>query len=315
MNPSPNGQPIEAVASLLIEQFEIQPQKIELRAKQLGQFHFDVLTSDDRKFTLIRYNTSNKEQREAQFVLLDHLYSARKFDFILTAIRGKNGRYLQTFKEQHIALFPFVEGSPLGDPFDMLPDTDTAVASQLAHLHDALYTTSFLPADPAPFQAPTDLNKRIDFLGHAFQAHPNYYKILQSEVAIIENLAAEVSKKYTSSVLTHGNFHAASILKTNRGGYKFTNWHGFQTASAERDLAWLVHQTSMGCFEKYGRIRMPDYELDVTKLEYFYRLNRLMAIYEEYILFSVFDIAPNEKQFMYDALEKLDASPDFSRFV
>lgn len=215
-------------------------------------------------------------QLEEKMILLTHLHNARKFDVIVPAVKGKNGRFSQTVNNTQVALYPFVDGQPIGTASEIPAEYETAVLTELVHLHDALYTTSFLPA--VPDRPETALHFADELRAMLKESDHAEKDALLQELDELE--ALEPSLPSGSSALTHGNLSGQTILVVGNGRLKFTNWEDFYPAPAERDLCRITNSATSPQAKSYLRKKMPGAQLNDALLDFYarvYRLRQLMA--------------------------------------
>ncbi len=168
--------------------------------------------------------------------------------FVVAAIPARGGESLRRFDPQYtIALFPFVEGK--AGEFGVYEDGDReAILAVLAELHQA-------PAPPAvPRVGLTIPGRRhleaalldLDEMwtgGPLSEPARAAVKASAAELAALLSLAdrfaAEAEERGAPWVVTHGEPHAANVMRT-KDGRVLVDWDTVALAPPERDLWMLV---------------------------------------------------------------------------
>ncbi|MEM7333053.1 MAG: phosphotransferase [Chloroflexota bacterium] len=332
MNAQPPVPPISDCSSLLVEQFKVNPNQFDLIDEGGNSQSFKVSTDEGRHFILKRVAHQDGQQLEEAFILLHHLRTARKFNDIVSPLRGENGRFLQSFPPHQLTLTPFVNGTPLTNEYPIPEEYETAVASTLAHLHDSLYTTSFLPADPKHVPQKVDFQDELQTILSYLTLNSENQSPLQleivnqlqenkasikQEIEIIEQLVKQKPSHFSSSVLVHGNLNGRYLLKSPQKGLRIINWSNLQAASPEKDLFWFVHQSDQ-FFSAYSRRRMPGFQVTPHRLEQYFRIHRMDHIINQCQRLFHPSTTNNKQILAHQSLQKLlpleKNEPDFQRF-
>jgi spectinomycin phosphotransferase len=223
-----------------------------------GSYHWDVRDTNDRRaFATVDdlgLKTWLGDTRDAAF---DGLRAA--FDtsvalrdggllFVVAPTPTREGESLRRLDPQYaIALFPFVEGE--AGNFGCYKDGDReAIVAMLAELHRA-------PAPPAVRSAGLTIpgrqhleNALLD-LDETWTGGPlseparetvkNSASELAELLSLADRLAAEAEERGARHVVTHGEPHAANVMRTNDGRV-LVDWDTVALAPPERDLWMLV---------------------------------------------------------------------------
>jgi spectinomycin phosphotransferase len=175
--------------------------------------------------------------------------------FVVAPIPTNNGETVCRFGPRHtVALFPFVDGEAGRSGRYETPHERAGVATLLAELHNAT------PAvDSVPRKADVDLPGRRHleaalrdvnepwlagpFSEPARQALAAHASDVAAMLARADGLAADVAKRSTNSVVTHGEPHARNVMRTD-GKQVLVDWDTVGLAPPERDLWMLMTDTS-----------------------------------------------------------------------
>jgi len=168
--------------------------------------------------------------------------------FVVAPIPTRDGESLRRLGPQYaIALFPFVEGK--AGEFGRYEDGDReAILAMLAELHQAPVTPSvrsagltipgrrhledaLLDADETWTSGPLSEPAR--------EAVRDSASVLVELLSLADRLAAEAEERGAGHVVTHGEPHAANVMRTS-GGRVLVDWDTVALAPPERDLWMLV---------------------------------------------------------------------------
>jgi spectinomycin phosphotransferase len=197
-------------------------------------------------------------------------------DFVVAPTRTLTGASLLLLDARYsLALFPFVEGEA-GEFGNYESDEERCgVAALLAQLHGASAAGS--SARTAGFDLPgrRQLEAALAELGAAWTggplAEPARAAIAASAselaelMALADRLAAEARTRDPSVVVTHGEPHAANVMRVG-GRQRLVDWDTVALGPPERDL-WMVVAEESGAREVYERAsgRL----LDTVALDFF----------------------------------------------
>jgi len=170
-------------------------------------------------------------------------------EFVVAPIRTRDGESLRRIGSRHtVAVFPFVDGRA-GDFGADDPAERSAVVALLGELHRATPAAAAtartvgleLPgrghieaalrdADEPWSGGPLSEPARRAFAGHASD--------VAELLALADRLAAGVAARGGEWVVTHGEPHAANVMRTG-DGHVLVDWDTVALAPPERDL-WMV---------------------------------------------------------------------------
>jgi spectinomycin phosphotransferase len=173
--------------------------------------------------------------------------------FVVAPIPTRNGESLRRLNPQYaIALFPFVEGE--AGQFGCYEDDDRqAIIAMLAELHQS-------PVAPAVRSAGLTIPGRSHLVaalrdleepwkgGPLSEPARDAVRDSASELAellsLADRLAAEAEQRGGDWVVTHGEPHAANVMRTSEGRV-LVDWDTVALAPPERDLWMLVDDDQM----------------------------------------------------------------------
>jgi spectinomycin phosphotransferase len=223
-----------------------------------GSYHWEVRdTTGRRAFATVDdlgHKTWLGDTRDASFEGLRAAFDASValrqsgLQFVVAPIPAREGESLRRLDSQYaIALFPFVEGK--AGEFGRYEDGDReAILAMLEELHQA-------PVPPAMRSAGLTIPGRRHLedalLGvnetwtggplsePAREAVKNSASELAELLSLADRLAAKAEERGADHVVTHGEPHAANVMRT-RDGRVLVDWDTVALAPRERDLWMLV---------------------------------------------------------------------------
>jgi len=170
-------------------------------------------------------------------------------DFVVAPIPTSGGETVRRVGPRYtVALFPFVDGQ-VGRFGEYDAEERAAVITMLGELRQATSDVASmarridleLPGRRELETALRDVNEMWfggPFSEPARQALARHASDVAELLALVDRLAAEVAKRSTDWVVTHGEPHAANVLRTDEG-YVLVDWDTVALAPPERDL-WMV---------------------------------------------------------------------------
>lgn len=183
-------------------------------------------------------------------------------DFVIAPVPTQRGETLRRIGNRYtVAVFPFVEGSPGRFGGGFLPGERAAVVDLLVRLHRA--TPSAAPvARPASMAliGRGDLESGLCDLGRKWTGGP-YSEPARALLApraervrrllrTFDRLAGQVAAAGAERVITHGEPHAANLVRAGRR-LLLVDWDTAGLALPERDL-WLVDAGSGDEVRRYA---------------------------------------------------------------
>ena len=169
--------------------------------------------------------------------------------FVVAPIPANSGETVRRLGPRHtIALFPFVDGQA-GRYGHYDSAARAAVVRMLAELHQATPTVGSLAGSsgldlPGRRQIEAGLQElNQTWLGGPFseparQALAAHASDVAELLALADRLAADVAGRGDKWVVTHGEPHAANVMRTGES-HVLVDWDTVALAPAERDL-WMV---------------------------------------------------------------------------
>jgi spectinomycin phosphotransferase len=199
------------------------------------------------------------DTRESAFDGLKHAFDTAValrdggLDFVVAPIPTSRGETVRRIGPRYtIALFPFVDGEA-----GRFGEYDTreraAIVTMLAELHRATPPVSArridleLPGRPELETALRELDQTwsggplSEPARQALERHASYVAEL---LALRDRLSSDVASRSTNWVVTHGEPHAANMMRTGES-HVLIDWDTVALAPPERDLWMLVKDTAI----------------------------------------------------------------------
>jgi spectinomycin phosphotransferase len=196
--------------------------------------------------------------------------------FVVAPIPTRDGESLRRLDPRYaIALFPFVDGE-VGQ-FGRYDDDDRrSVAGLLAELHTAAAAVgSAAPTVGFDLPGRRHLEAALLELDEAWTGGPlsepareairDSASVLAELLALADRLAADAQKRAGPWVVTHGEPHAANVMRT-REGRVLVDWDTVALAPPERDL-WMVVAGVTDVPDLYARATGT--QVDAAALDFF----------------------------------------------
>jgi spectinomycin phosphotransferase len=248
----------DSVIDVLREGWDFDAVTADYVAVGAGSYHWEVRDPTGRRAFATVDDLGQKtwlgDTRDAAFDGLRAAFDAsvalrdRGLQFVVAPIPARAGESLRRLDPQYaIALFPFVEGK--AGEFGCYEDGDReAILAMLAELHQA-------PAPPAMRSAGLTIPGRRHLEDALLAADETWtggplsepareaVRSSASELAellsLADRLAAEAEERGAAHVVTHGEPHAANVMRTSEGRV-LVDWDTVALAPRERDLWMLV---------------------------------------------------------------------------
>jgi spectinomycin phosphotransferase len=247
-----------SVIDALWQSWDFDADVVEYAALGAGSYHWEVRDTTGRRAFATVDDLGQKawlgDTRDAAFDGLRTAFDTSValhesgLQFVVAPIPTRDGESLRRLDPQYaIALFPFVEGN--AGEFGVYEDGDRqAILAMLAELHQA-------PVSPAMRSAGLTIPGRrhleaalVDqdatwtggpLSEPAREAVRNSASVLVVLLSLADRLAAEAEQRGTGFVVTHGEPHAANVMRTSEGRV-LVDWDTVALAPPERDLWMLV---------------------------------------------------------------------------
>ena len=170
--------------------------------------------------------------------------------FVVAPIPTRRGETVRRIGPRHtIALFPFVDGQAGRFGHYETADNARAIVTMLAELHTATPAVRSvarridldLPGRRHLESALREVNQTWfggPFSEPARQALASGASDVAEQLALVDRLSIEVARRCTNWVVTHGEPHAANVMRT-AGRHVLVDWDTVALAPPERDL-WMV---------------------------------------------------------------------------
>jgi spectinomycin phosphotransferase len=190
-------------------------------------------------------------------VALRHRHSLR---FVLAPTTGRNGLTVRRLGDNYaVSMFPYVDGVSGHFGEDMAEGDKDELVGMLAALHAC--PLAALPVRRARVALPRrgDLEAALDDLGHPWSGGPfsdQARALLAGSAGQIRRLLATFDilsdhVRTLEPVVTHGEPHPANLMRTD-SETMLIDWDTVGAAPPERDLWWLVSDSSGGTARGYA---------------------------------------------------------------
>ena len=265
-----------ALAGVLADGWGFEAERVEYAALGGGSYHwvvsgpggalgFATVDDLDRKPWLGGTPDAVFDGLERAF---DAAFTLREggLGFVVAPIRAANGNtVLRIGRRYSVALFPFVAGAA-GRFGRYEPEERAAVLTMLAELHRATpAVASHARRIELGLPGRRGLESALEEVNGAWSGGPYSEPARQALVAhasevvellaLADRLSAELAGRSGDWVVTHGEPHAANILRTAEG-YVLVDWDTLALAPRERDF-WMPVEDAAGA------------ELDQVALDFF----------------------------------------------
>jgi spectinomycin phosphotransferase len=232
--------------------------------------------------------------------------------FVVGPVRGRRGETVRPIGSKHtIALFPFVEGRAGRFGRYDTAEERAAVAEMLAELHRATPVVRGLArrgsldvhGRPRLESGLRDVNQPWEggpLSEPARLALANHADDILALLAALDRLARDVATRRTEWVVTHGEPHAANVIRAEER-LLLVDWDTVAVAPPERDL-WMIETPTgdeIGLYADATGHRVDDVAIDL------FRLAWDLADLAAYV--STFRSAHRETPDTFDAYDNLVA--------
>ena len=256
----PDDLPDESLRDVLLERWEFRAATLTYQAVGFGSHHWLAadasrgvvfVTVDD----LVDKLRSADDTTDASFGRLERAFAAALslrqdtgLDFVVAPLPDVNSRVLARLGARYsMVVHPYVRGHRIGDDGAFArPDDRREVLDLLVALHAA--RASPPRADDFAVPLAADLIEAMGEIAVPWRAGPygtSARDLLATNAADLTallgsyaDLAARVSARPDRMVITHGEPHAANVLRTPRG-LVLVDWDTVLLAPPERDL-WAL---------------------------------------------------------------------------
>ena len=247
-----------SVIDALRQSWDFDAHVADYAAVGAGSYHWEVRDTTGRRAFATVDDLGQKawlgDTRDAAFEGLRTAFDASValresgLQFVVAPVPARDGESLRRLDPQYtIALFPFVEGK--AGEFGVYEDGDRqAILAMLTELHQA-------PVTPATHSVGLTIPGRGHLEGAlldvdetwaggplsepAREAVKNSASELAELLSFADRLAAEAEQRGAPWVVTHGEPHAANVMRTSEGRV-LVDWDTVALAPPERDLWMLV---------------------------------------------------------------------------
>lgn len=248
-----------ALLDALAEGWGFSAVSADYAAVGAGSYHWVVIDSEGTRGFVTVDDLDQKgwlgDTREATFEgltrCLDTAHALRDsgLGFVVAPMPTSQGETVRRLGPRHtIALYPFVDGEA-GRYGDYSATDRAAVIALLAELHAATPAAASVARSVGLEISGRDQLenglRELDqtWLGGPFseparEALARHASVVAGLLVFADRLAAEVGSRGGSWVITHGEPHAANVMRSSEG-YLLVDWDTVALAPPERDL-WMV---------------------------------------------------------------------------
>ena len=264
MRAEPDEIEIGTLTAALADGWSFEVEAAEYAAVGAGSYHWNVTDRDGtRRFVTVDDLDQKAWLGDTRDVAWEGLRRAFEtaaalrsagLGFVVAPIPTSGGETLRRIGPRYtIGLFPFVEGEA-GRYGHYDARARAAVVSMLAELHLATPAVG-----PVPRSAGVDLPGRRHlevalrelkqpwsggpFSEPARQVFARHAPDVAAFLALADRLAADLPKRDSTWVVTHGEPHSANVLQAP-GGHVLVDWDTVALAPPERDLWMLAEDDS-----------------------------------------------------------------------
>jgi spectinomycin phosphotransferase len=258
MRAAPDGLEVGSVIDALREGWDFDVDVAQYAAVGAGSYHWEVVdTTGVRGFVTVDdldQKTWLGDTRDAAFDGLGCAFDtavalrAAGLQFVVAPVTTRHGGSLRRLDSRYaIALFPYVEGETAEfGYYEGEDDGRMAVVGMLAELHQATAATVRAVGFELPGRRHLDAALRelsATWMGGplsepAREAVRDSASELAELLTLADRLRAEAEKRGGDWVVTHGEPHAANVMRTSEGRL-LVDWDTVALGPPERDL-WMV---------------------------------------------------------------------------
>jgi len=271
MRAAPEGLDEGAVAAALRDAWDFDVDVLEYAPVGAGSYHWHATgASGSRAFVTVDRLDQKSWLGETRDESFDGLRAA--FDtavalrdsglqFVVAPFTTSEGESLLRLDERYtIALFPHVDGTAGEFGVYESDEDERAVAALLADLHRA--RAAGTPVRTAGFELPgrQHLERALRELDEPWAGGPlseqsraavaDAASALVELLALFDRLAADARTRARAWVVTHGEPHAANVLREGRDRY-LVDWDTVALGPPERDL-WMLDGAAAGYEDATG---------------------------------------------------------------
>lgn len=273
----------EAIVGALAAAWRFEAASLEYLALGAGSYHW-LASADDgtRRFVTVD-DLDGKlwlgDTRESVRAGLGQAFDTARvlcdhgLTFVAAPIATSRGKTLRPLGPRHaVALFPFVDGETTAWG-EHSAEGRMAVLELLARLHGSTQVAASTAATAGLQIGGRRLLEaalqEIDrpwaggpFSEPAREALARHASAIAELLALADRFSADVARRGTPFVVTHGEPHPGNVIQTG-GGFVLVDWDTVALAPPERDL-WLVAGEDMEIYE-----RATGHELDDVAVDFF----------------------------------------------
>ena len=262
----------DLLSDALSDGWGLRPASLSYQAVGFGSHHWLAADVSGLKLFATVDDLSQKlgddaDTTDAVFARLDQAFqsalSLRRdagLDFIVAPLPDTGGQVLRRLTGRYsLVVHPYLTDchSRQDGEFETSADRQ-AVLALLARLHHAKATPP--PADEFQVPGRAALAAAMGSTSEPWQAGPygtrsrsllaRHAAEFGALLAAFDELAGRVRARCDRMVITHGEPHAANVLKT-RAGFAFVDWESALLAPPERDL-WALAEIDPGLLDAYS---------------------------------------------------------------
>jgi spectinomycin phosphotransferase len=268
----PADLPEVVLSDALSDGWGFRPTSLSYQAVGFGSHHWLAVDSGGLRLFATVDDLSEKLRDDADttgavFGRLDQAFKSALslhrdagLDFVVAPVPATGGRVLRRLSDRYsLVVHPYIADCQSGHDGEFETGADRrAVVAMLIRLHSAKATRP--PADTFEIPGRAALLAAMHSIGEPWQTGPYggrsrdllacHAGHLGALVAVFDELAGRVRASGDRMVITHGEPHAANVLKTP-AGFVFVDWESALLAPPERDL-WALAESDPGLLDAYS---------------------------------------------------------------
>lgn len=318
----------EALKALLMSQYSLAVHSVQFWPQGEESYGYIVSTDNDRRYFAKLYDDEHwrPPNLETTMAATFRLYHDCGLPFVVPALPGENGRFVQELAHYNLVLFPYITGTLISETEGQFivaggfPAANTLdqTAHLVARLHDSLpcsglstcepfhLTFNWRPALESLLNTATSRQAtRNNIQDQAAQLLCRYHRQLLAQLDQAEKLAGSLQGVQLPLVLTHGDLTTGNFIRDAHGQLYLLDWSKLRPAPAERDLFYFVEPDFDFFVRRYVYYRQERPRLSAERFAFYLYYDTLAAVldYGSWILLE--DSQPEDVAYAWIQLQVL----------
>ena len=268
----PADLPEDLLSDALSDGWGFRPASLSYEPVGFGSHHWLAVDSGGLKLFATVDNLSERfdddaDTTSAAFGRLEQAFESAlslrrdaSLEFVVAPLPAAGGRVLRRLTDRYsLVVHPYLDDCQAGQDGEFESSADRqAVLAMLVRLHSAKATRP--PTDNFEIGGRAALVAAMRSTGEPWQAGPygtrtrdllaRHAADLTALLCAFDALVVRVRARSDRMVITHGEPHAANVLKTP-AGFVFVDWESALVAPPERDL-WALAESESGLLDAYS---------------------------------------------------------------